>query len=105
MLTQGKLAVTQMRPAAGLDGAELLFFAASAERLSKHHAAAALGGIVWALGGYMTANLEFMSVMETLAWCPLTVLLACLPEDLHRTGLHLALQVQTGAEPWDVVNR
>ncbi len=41
-LTTGELSVTQMKPAEGLDGAELLQAAASAEQLSKHPAARAL---------------------------------------------------------------
>ena len=41
-LTTGKLSVTQMKPAPGVDGADLLFAAASAEHLSKHPAAIAL---------------------------------------------------------------
>jgi len=41
-LTTGKLSVTQMKPAPGIDGADLLFAAASAEQLSKHPAAIAL---------------------------------------------------------------
>ncbi|UCG17758.1 MAG: cation-translocating P-type ATPase [Phycisphaerales bacterium] len=41
-LTTGKLTVTQMKPAPGVDGAELLQHAASAEQLSKHPVAGAL---------------------------------------------------------------
>ncbi|MFQ6048979.1 MAG: heavy metal translocating P-type ATPase, partial [Phycisphaerae bacterium] len=41
-LTTGELSVTQMRPAAGVDGADLLRLAASAEQLSKHPAAKAV---------------------------------------------------------------
>ena len=41
-LTTGELSVTQLKPAPGVDGADLLFAAASAERLSKHPAALAL---------------------------------------------------------------
>lgn len=41
-LTTGELSVTQMKPAPGIDGAELLRAAASAEQLSKHPAAKAL---------------------------------------------------------------
>ncbi|MEK6676353.1 MAG: cation-translocating P-type ATPase [Planctomycetota bacterium] len=41
-LTTGKLSVTQMKPAPGIDGADLLFSAASAEQLSKHPAAIAM---------------------------------------------------------------
>ncbi len=41
-LTTGKLCVTQMKPAPGIDGATLLHLAASAEQLSKHPAAAAV---------------------------------------------------------------
>ncbi|NOS99669.1 MAG: cadmium-translocating P-type ATPase [Phycisphaerales bacterium] len=44
-LTTGELSVTQMRPAPGVDGAELLRAAASAEQLSKHPAARALVSI------------------------------------------------------------
>jgi Cd2+/Zn2+-exporting ATPase len=40
-LTTGELSVTQMKPAPGVDGAELLQAAASAEQLSKHPAALA----------------------------------------------------------------
>jgi hypothetical protein len=39
--------------------------------------ASLLAAVVFAFGGYFTANLEFMSVMDTLAWAPWTVLLAC----------------------------
>lgn len=41
-LTTGELSVTQLKPAPGVDGAELLHAAASAEQLSKHPAALAL---------------------------------------------------------------
>lgn len=41
-LTTGKLSVTQMKPAPGIQGAELLHLAASAERLSKHPVAGAV---------------------------------------------------------------
>ncbi len=41
-LTTGKLSVTQMKPAPGVEGAELLYLAASAEQLSKHPVAGAL---------------------------------------------------------------
>ncbi|MBE7561359.1 heavy metal translocating P-type ATPase, partial [bacterium] len=41
-LTTGKLFVTQMRPAPGVDGADLLKAAASAEQLSKHPVAQAV---------------------------------------------------------------
>ena len=41
-LTTGKLSVTQMKPAPGVDGADLLLLAASAEQLSRHPVAAAL---------------------------------------------------------------
>jgi Cd2+/Zn2+-exporting ATPase len=41
-LTTGQLFVTQMKPAPGVEGAELLHLAASAERLSKHPVAGAL---------------------------------------------------------------
>jgi Cd2+/Zn2+-exporting ATPase len=41
-LTTGELSVTQMKAAPGVDGAELLLLAASAERLSKHPAARAV---------------------------------------------------------------
>ena len=41
-LTTGTLSVTQMKPAPGIDGADLLFTAASVEQLSKHPAAIAL---------------------------------------------------------------
>lgn len=41
-LTTGKLSVTQMKPAPGIEGADLLFSAASAEQMSKHPAALAL---------------------------------------------------------------
>lgn len=41
-LTTGELSVTQMKPAPGVDGADLLFAAASAEQLSKHPAALAM---------------------------------------------------------------
>ncbi len=41
-LTTGQLSVTQMKPAPGVDGAELLFAAASAEQMSKHPAALAV---------------------------------------------------------------
>ncbi|MCE9634926.1 MAG: YfhO family protein [Planctomycetes bacterium] len=48
--------------------------------------AAMLGGIVFAFGTYFTANLEFMSVMDTLAWAPLTILLVCRVGDAVRGG-------------------
>ncbi len=41
-LTTGQLSVTQMKPAPGVEGAELLFAAASAEQMSKHPAALAV---------------------------------------------------------------
>lgn len=41
-LTTGELSVTQLRPAAGVDGADLLQAAASAEQMSKHPTAVAL---------------------------------------------------------------
>ena len=41
-LTTGELSVTQMMPVAGVDGADLLGVAASAEHLSKHPVARAL---------------------------------------------------------------
>jgi Cd2+/Zn2+-exporting ATPase len=44
-LTTGELSVTQLKPAPGVDGAELLLTAASAEQLSKHPAAKALVNI------------------------------------------------------------
>lgn len=44
-LTTGELSVTQMKPAKGVEGADLLFAAASAEQMSKHPAAKALASI------------------------------------------------------------
>ncbi|MGB2987803.1 MAG: cation-translocating P-type ATPase [Phycisphaerae bacterium] len=41
-LTTGELSATQMKPAPGVDGADLLFAAASAEQMSKHPAALAM---------------------------------------------------------------
>lgn len=41
-LTTGELSVTQMKPAPGVEGADLLHAAASAEQMSKHPAALAL---------------------------------------------------------------
>jgi Cd2+/Zn2+-exporting ATPase len=41
-LTTGRLSVTQMKPAPGVDGADLLHAAASAEQMSKHPAALAM---------------------------------------------------------------
>ena len=41
-LTTGELSVTQMKPAPGVDGADLLHAAASAEQMSKHPAALAM---------------------------------------------------------------
>ena len=41
-LTTGELSVTQMKPAPGVEGADLLFTGASAEQMSKHPAAKAL---------------------------------------------------------------
>ena len=41
-LTTGELSVTQMKPAPGIEGADLLHAAASAEQMSKHPAALAL---------------------------------------------------------------
>ena len=41
-LTTGELSVTQLKPAPGVDGADLLHVAASTEQLSKHPAALAL---------------------------------------------------------------
>ncbi len=41
-LTTGELSVTQMKPAPDVDGADLIFVAASAEQLSKHPAALAM---------------------------------------------------------------
>ncbi len=44
-LTTGELSVTQIKPAPGVDGAELLHAAASAEQMSKHPVALALVAI------------------------------------------------------------
>ena len=44
-LTTGELSVTQMKPAKGVDGADLLFAAASAEQMSKHPTAKALASV------------------------------------------------------------
>ena len=41
-LTTGELSVTQIKPAPGVDGADLLFAAGSAEQMSKHPAAVAV---------------------------------------------------------------
>ncbi|HNQ24696.1 MAG TPA: cation-translocating P-type ATPase [Phycisphaerae bacterium] len=41
-LTTGELSVTQMKPAPGVEGADLLFTAASVEQMSKHPAAVAM---------------------------------------------------------------
>jgi Cd2+/Zn2+-exporting ATPase len=41
-LTTGELSVSQLKPAPGVDGAELLYAAASAEQMSKHPVALAL---------------------------------------------------------------
>lgn len=41
-LTTGELSVTQMKPAPGIDGADLLYVAASAEQMSKHPTAIAV---------------------------------------------------------------
>jgi Cd2+/Zn2+-exporting ATPase len=41
-LTTGELSVTQMKPAPGVDGADLLLAAASAEQMSRHPAALAM---------------------------------------------------------------
>lgn len=41
-LTTGELSVTQMKPAPGVDGADLLFAAASVEQMSKHPTAVAV---------------------------------------------------------------
>ncbi len=41
-LTTGELSLSQMKPAPGVDGADLLFAAASAEQMSKHPAALAV---------------------------------------------------------------
>lgn len=41
-LTTGELSVTQMKPAPGVEGADLLFAAASSEQMSKHPAAVAV---------------------------------------------------------------
>ncbi len=41
-LTTGELSVTQMKPAPGVDGADLLWAAASVEQMSKHPAALAM---------------------------------------------------------------
>ncbi len=46
-------------------------------RFRASKAAALLGGVTFAFGTYFVANLEFMSVMDTLAWSPWTILLAC----------------------------
>jgi hypothetical protein len=58
----------------------LTIAALSTYALGRHwkldRAPAALAAVTFAFGGYMTANLEFLSVLETLAWCPLTLLLA-----------------------------
>ncbi len=71
--------------------------AALLRRFGLHHAATAFGGIVWALGGYMTANLEFMSVAETLAWTPLTVLLTVRLVDPAPAGRAARALVARGA--------
>ncbi len=44
-LTTGELSVTQMKPAPGVDGADLLFAAASAEQMSKHPTALAVAEV------------------------------------------------------------
>lgn len=44
-LTTGELSVTQMKPAPGVDGVDLLWAAASAEQMSKHPAALALTAV------------------------------------------------------------
>ncbi len=44
-LTTGELSVSQMKPAPGVDGADLLWAAASAEQMSKHPAALALTAV------------------------------------------------------------
>lgn len=53
---------------------------------------ALLGGVVFSFGAYFVSNLEFMSVMDTLAWSPLTILLACRTGDAwtaHRSVLRM----------------
>jgi Cd2+/Zn2+-exporting ATPase len=44
-LTTGELSVTQMKPAPGVDGADLLFAAASVEQMSKHPTALAVAAV------------------------------------------------------------
>ena len=44
-LTTGELSVTQIKPAPGVDGADLLFAAGSAEQMSKHPAAVAVTAV------------------------------------------------------------
>lgn len=44
-LTTGELSLTQMKPALGIDGADLLFAAASAEQMSKHPTALAVAAV------------------------------------------------------------
>jgi hypothetical protein len=48
--------------------------------------ASLLAAVVFAFGAYFTANLEFMSVMDTLTWAPWTILLACRVGDAWGRG-------------------
>jgi Cd2+/Zn2+-exporting ATPase len=61
-LTTGELSVTQMKPAPGVDGADLLQLAASAEQLSKHPAAKAMALIARDAGLALTRPDDFEEV-------------------------------------------
>jgi len=62
-LTTGVLSVTQMKPAPGVDGADLLQAAASAEQLSKHPTARALLDVARKARLKLTEAVEFKEVM------------------------------------------
>ncbi len=61
-LTTGELSVTQMKPAPGIDGAELLFAAASTEQMSKHPAAMAMVSVAKRAKIDLAAPTEFKEV-------------------------------------------
>jgi hypothetical protein len=77
-------------------------------RLGAATESALLAAVVFAFGGWFTAHLEFMSVMDTLAWAPWTIVLALRVSDARPDGyralarrtlllaLVIALQVLAG---------
>ena len=61
-LTTGELSVSQMKPAPNVDGADLLFAAASAEQMSKHPAARAMVDVAKRAKIELTVSKDFKEV-------------------------------------------